>query len=56
LQPGNFCFHYYQHSDSLGSTGGTGGITHGFTSCVMLPHLLPHVLRFNRPVNTARQP
>jgi maleylacetate reductase len=48
LQPGNVRFHYYQHSDAL---GGTGGITHGFTSCVMLPH----VLRFNRPVNTALQ-
>lgn len=31
--------------------GGTGGVPHGYTSCVMLPH----VLRFNRPVNAARQ-
>jgi maleylacetate reductase len=31
--------------------GGTGGIPHGYTSCVMLPH----VLRFNRPVNAERQ-
>ena len=31
--------------------GGTAGVPHGYTSCVMLPH----VLRFNRPVNAARQ-
>jgi maleylacetate reductase len=31
--------------------GGTGGIPHGYTSCVMLPH----VLRFNYPVNAQRQ-
>lgn len=31
--------------------GGTGGIPHGYTSCVMLPH----VLRFNHPVNAERQ-
>lgn len=31
--------------------GGTGGIPHGYTSCVMLPH----VLRFNYPVNAERQ-
>lgn len=31
--------------------GGTAGVAHGYTSCVMLPH----VLRFNRPVNAARQ-
>ncbi|WP_334187856.1 iron-containing alcohol dehydrogenase [Noviherbaspirillum sp.] len=31
--------------------GGTGGIPHGYTSCVMLPH----VLRFNFPVNGERQ-
>ncbi|MDB5760694.1 MAG: Iron-containing alcohol dehydrogenase [Burkholderia sp.] len=31
--------------------GGTGGIPHGYTSCVMLPH----VLRFNRRVNAERQ-
>lgn len=31
--------------------GGTGGIPHGYTSCVMLPH----VLRFNYPVNALRQ-
>jgi maleylacetate reductase len=31
--------------------GGTGGVPHGYTSCVMLPH----VLRFNHPVNAARQ-
>jgi maleylacetate reductase len=31
--------------------GGTGGVPHGYTSCVMLPH----VLRFNQPVNGARQ-
>ncbi len=31
--------------------GGTAGVPHGYTSCVMLPH----VLRFNAPVNAARQ-
>jgi maleylacetate reductase len=31
--------------------GGTAGVPHGYTSCVMLPH----VLRFNKPVNAARQ-
>ena len=31
--------------------GGTAGVPHGYTSCVMLPH----VLRFNYPVNAARQ-
>jgi maleylacetate reductase len=31
--------------------GGAAGIPHGYTSCVMLPH----VLRFNRPVNAERQ-
>lgn len=31
--------------------GGTAGMPHGETSCVMLPH----VLRFNRAVNAARQ-
>ena len=31
--------------------GGTAGVPHGYTSCVMLPH----VLRFNHPVNAARQ-
>lgn len=31
--------------------GGTCGVPHGYTSCVMLPH----VLRFNRSVNAARQ-
>jgi len=31
--------------------GGTAGVPHGYTSCVMLPH----VLRFNKPVNGARQ-
>ncbi len=31
--------------------GGTAGVAHGYTSCVMLPH----VLRFNAPVNAARQ-
>ena len=31
--------------------GGTGGVPHGYTSCVMLPH----VLRFNRTVNAERQ-
>lgn len=31
--------------------GGTAGVPHGFTSCVMLPH----VLRFNASVNADRQ-
>jgi maleylacetate reductase len=31
--------------------GGTAGVPHGYTSCVMLPH----VLRFNEPVNVERQ-
>ena len=31
--------------------GGTADVPHGYTSCVMLPH----VLRFNEPVNAARQ-
>ena len=31
--------------------GGTAGVPHGYTSCVMLAH----VLRFNAPVNEARQ-
>ena len=31
--------------------GGTAGVPHGYTSCVMLPH----VMRFNLPVNAARQ-
>jgi CoA:oxalate CoA-transferase len=31
--------------------GGTGGVPHGYTSCVMMPH----VLRFNRPVAAERQ-
>src|SRR6266576_153112 len=31
--------------------GGTAGVPHGFTSCVMLPH----VLRFNHEVNAERQ-
>src|SRR5437016_2086104 len=31
--------------------GGTTGVPHGYTSCVMLPH----VLRFNHPVDAARQ-
>jgi maleylacetate reductase len=31
--------------------GGTAGVPHGYTSCVMLPH----VLRFNAPVNSGRQ-
>ena len=31
--------------------GGTAHVPHGYTSCVMLPH----VLRFNHPVNAARQ-
>lgn len=31
--------------------GGTAGVPHGYTSCVMLPH----VLRFNLPVNAQRQ-
>jgi maleylacetate reductase len=31
--------------------GGTAGVPHGYTSCIMLPH----VLRFNAPVNGERQ-
>jgi maleylacetate reductase len=31
--------------------GGTAGVPHGYTSCVMLPH----VLRFNATVNAERQ-
>ena len=31
--------------------GGTCGVPHGYTSCVMLPH----VLRYNRPANADRQ-
>ena len=31
--------------------GGTANVPHGYTSCVMLPH----VLRFNEPINAARQ-
>jgi maleylacetate reductase len=31
--------------------GGTAGVPHGYTSCIMLPH----VLRFNYPVNAAKQ-
>lgn len=31
--------------------GGTAGVPHGYTSCVMLPH----VLRFNEPVNSECQ-
>jgi alcohol dehydrogenase class IV len=31
--------------------GGTAHVPHGYTSCVMLPH----VLRFNHPVNADRQ-
>jgi maleylacetate reductase len=31
--------------------GGTAHVPHGYTSCVMLPH----VLRFNHPVNVDRQ-
>jgi maleylacetate reductase len=31
--------------------GGTAGVPHGYTSCVMLPH----VLRFNHPVNANQQ-
>ena len=31
--------------------GGTAGVPHGYTSCIMLPH----VLRFNTPVNADRQ-
>jgi len=31
--------------------GGTAGVPHGYTSCIMLPH----VLRFNDPVNTDKQ-
>jgi maleylacetate reductase len=31
--------------------GGTAGVPHGYTSCIMLPH----VLRFNHPVNSEKQ-
>ena len=31
--------------------GGTAGVPHGYTSCIMLPH----VMRFNHPVNAERQ-
>jgi maleylacetate reductase len=31
--------------------GGTAGVPHGYTSCIMLPH----VLRFNDPVNHEKQ-
>jgi maleylacetate reductase len=31
--------------------GGTCDVPHGYTSCVMLPH----VMRYNHPVNAARQ-
>jgi maleylacetate reductase len=31
--------------------GGTAHVPHGYTSCVMLPH----VLRFNHPINADRQ-
>jgi maleylacetate reductase len=31
--------------------GGTAGVPHGYTSCIMLPH----VLRFNHPVNSDKQ-
>jgi len=31
--------------------GGTAGVPHGYTSCIMLPH----VMRFNEPINAARQ-
>jgi maleylacetate reductase len=31
--------------------GGTADVPHGYTSCVMLPH----VLRFNEPENAERQ-
>jgi maleylacetate reductase len=31
--------------------GGTAGVPHGYTSCVMLPH----VLRYNHPVNAGKQ-
>jgi maleylacetate reductase len=31
--------------------GGTAGVPHGYTSCVMLPH----VLRFNHPMNAGKQ-
>jgi maleylacetate reductase len=31
--------------------GGAAGVPHGYTSCVMLPH----VLRFNHPVNSEKQ-
>ncbi|WP_420145549.1 iron-containing alcohol dehydrogenase [Sphingobium sp.] len=39
-------------SHGLGhALGGTGGMLHGDTSCIMLPH----VLRYNAPVNADRQ-
>ena len=31
--------------------GGTADVPHGYTSCIMLPH----VLRYNEPVNAAQQ-
>ena len=31
--------------------GGTAHVPHGYTSCIMLPH----VMRFNEPVNSERQ-
>jgi maleylacetate reductase len=31
--------------------GGTAHVPHGYTSCIMLPH----VLRYNKPVNAAQQ-
>ena len=31
--------------------GGTANVPHGYTSCIMLPH----VLRYNKPVNAAQQ-
>lgn len=31
--------------------GGTADVPHGYTSCIMLPH----VLRYNKPVNAAQQ-
>jgi maleylacetate reductase len=47
-----------QHGVEMGAShaighilGGTCDVPHGYTSCVMLPH----VLRWNRPVNAARQ-
>ena len=35
----------------LATLGGTAGVPHGYTSCVMLPH----VLRFNYEVNAEKQ-